>query len=83
LQASSTNVVDYLARDFSTKLNATSSRAPCCLQASNTKVVDFLARDFEQEASRRAAAKNAFALLGQHKWVQQPLSCCPAAVACG
>ena len=37
------------------------------LQTSNTRVSDFLSRNFEDEGSRRAAAKNAFALLGQHK----------------
>ncbi len=31
--------------------------------------MDFLTRNFDEEAPRRAAAKNAFALLGQHKWV--------------
>lgn len=36
--------------------------------SSNKKVADFLARDFEREEHRRAAAKNAFALLGQHRY---------------
>lgn len=36
-------------------------------QASNTRVADFLSRNFDDEGARRAAAKNAFALLGLHK----------------
>ena len=32
------------------------------------KLADFLARDFRQAASRAAAAKNAFVLLGQHRY---------------
>lgn len=38
------------------------------LQTNNRKMADFLCKDFEGEEARRAAAKNAFALLGQHKW---------------
>ncbi|PNH00002.1 DmX-like protein 1, partial [Tetrabaena socialis] len=36
--------------------------------SSNTKLADFLLRDFSQEEPRRSAAKNAFALLGQHRY---------------
>ena len=39
-----------------------------CPQGSNSRVAEFLGRDFSQEAQKRAAAKNAFALLGQHRW---------------
>ena len=31
------------------------------------KIADFLQRDFGEEENRNAAAKNAFALLGQHR----------------
>ncbi len=36
-------------------------------QASNQRVYEFLGRDFTQREHRAAAAKNAFALMGQHK----------------
>jgi protoheme ferro-lyase len=36
-------------------------------QGSNVRLADFLARDFLTEEGRHAAAKNAFALLGQHR----------------
>ncbi len=42
-----------------------------CRQASNLKIADFLLRDFNQEEPRRSAAKNAFALLGQHRYAPQ------------
>jgi hypothetical protein len=32
------------------------------------KLADFLARDFKQAPNRAAAAKNAFVLLGQHRY---------------
>ena len=35
---------------------------------SDTKLVGFLSRDFEEEKNRVAAAKNAYALLGQHRF---------------
>ncbi len=37
-------------------------------QAGVKKLADFLARDFRQPAARAAAAKNAFVLLGQHRY---------------
>ncbi|KAG2488583.1 hypothetical protein HYH03_012902 [Edaphochlamys debaryana] len=37
-------------------------------QSSNLKVADFLLKDFTHEEPRRSAAKNAFALLGQHRY---------------
>lgn len=37
-------------------------------QAGNAKLADFLGRDFRIEAGASAAAKNAFALLGQHRY---------------
>jgi ribosomal protein S9 len=37
------------------------------MQTSNTKLADFLQRDFRHEEHKKAAAKNAFALLGQHR----------------
>ncbi|GIM04382.1 hypothetical protein Vretimale_8962, partial [Volvox reticuliferus] len=37
-------------------------------QSSNLKVADFLLRDFNHDEPRRSAAKNAFALLGQHRY---------------
>lgn len=37
-------------------------------QANNVRIADFLARDFSREDGKRAAAKNAFALLGQHRY---------------
>ncbi|KXZ50483.1 hypothetical protein GPECTOR_16g658 [Gonium pectorale] len=37
-------------------------------QASNLKIAEFLLRDFSKEEPRRSAAKNAFALLGQHRY---------------
>lgn len=49
-------------------LGKTSLLAGLFRQAGNTRVVEFLGRNFEQEPSRRAAAKNAFTLLGQHKY---------------
>ncbi|KAF5837390.1 hypothetical protein DUNSADRAFT_4438 [Dunaliella salina] len=49
-------------------LGKTSLLAGLFRRAGNTRVVEFLGRNFEEEASRRAAAKNAFALLGQHKY---------------
>lgn len=36
-------------------------------QANNRKLVDFLSRNFDKPDARAAAAKNAYALLGQHK----------------
>ncbi len=36
-------------------------------QASGVRMADFLQRDFRLEEHRNAAAKNAFALLGQHR----------------
>ena len=38
-----------------------------CRQAGNVKVSDFLLKDFTKDDPKRSAAKNAFALLGQHK----------------
>ena len=40
---------------------------PSLVQASNVKIADFLQRNFRNEDHRNAAAKNAFALLGQHR----------------
>lgn len=46
----------------------------CCLpqglfrSASQLKQADFLARDFKQQKHQQAACKNAFVLLGQHKY---------------
>ncbi|EFJ47769.1 hypothetical protein VOLCADRAFT_117790 [Volvox carteri f. nagariensis] len=37
-------------------------------QSSNLKIADFLLRDFNQAEPRKSAAKNAFALLGQHRY---------------
>ncbi|GFR41681.1 hypothetical protein Agub_g2427 [Astrephomene gubernaculifera] len=37
-------------------------------QASNLKIAEFLLKDFSQPEPRRSAAKNAFALLGQHRY---------------
>ncbi|GIL64640.1 hypothetical protein Vafri_18534, partial [Volvox africanus] len=37
-------------------------------QSSNLKVADFLLKDFSHDEPRRSAAKNAFALLGQHRY---------------
>ncbi|GAX73065.1 hypothetical protein CEUSTIGMA_g518.t1 [Chlamydomonas eustigma] len=37
-------------------------------QTSNIKLADFLQRDFRNEDHKKAAAKNAFALLGQHRY---------------
>lgn len=37
--------------------------------AGNRKVGEFLGKDFSSEEAKASAAKNAFALLGQHRWV--------------
>ena len=39
------------------------------------KIADFLQRDFRNEDHRNAAAKNAFALLGQHRSEAEALCC--------
>ena len=45
-----------------------SVRAGLFRTAGVKKLADFLARDFRQLAARAAAAKNAFVLLGQHRY---------------
>ena len=37
-------------------------------------MVDFLGKDFNEPEAQRAAAKNAYALLGQHKWVAHAMA---------
>ncbi len=50
-------------------------RLRCLLQglyrtctSQNRRLADFLSRDFSQPANRQAASKNAFVLLGQHRY---------------
>ncbi len=55
--------------------------------AGNSKVGEFLGKDFSSAEARASAAKNAFALLGQHRWGPAAGAClfrniCFAALVC-
>merc|ERR1719426_48535 len=53
---------------FYLALNKINVLSGLCRATQNTKLGDFLKRDFNQEANRVAALKNAYALLGQHRY---------------
>lgn len=53
---------------FYLALNKINVLSGLCRATQNTKLGGFLKRDFNQEANRVAALKNAYALLGQHRY---------------